>query len=240
MSDPGATEVTSPTDIPSGPIGGAVALDIAVEEGTLISDPVDERIAAALLQARALMADDESVAESPTASGVLAPAPTDATVSPSSSKPEKPIIGGITLVTKDEWSAWTGGKPNSSWTGLDPVSGLLEHTSPNQLRPVYVSSAQKGYNYRRTGHKTPFKPADDLISFQNTIWNHFIDTGMDSIAYLRDPTDETKMTNVVKAHARYTVQSAKVLAEAQVARYDRYDRTNDMAARDLPSGVIVG
>ena len=54
---------------------------------------------------------------------------------------------------------------------------------------------------------------------------------MDSIAYLRDPTDGTKMTNVVKAHARYTVQSAKALAEDQVVLYDKYDRTNNMAAR---------
>ncbi|KAI2502768.1 hypothetical protein MHU86_11672 [Fragilaria crotonensis] len=138
---------------------------------------------------------------------------------------------GITLVTKDEWSAWTGGKPNYTWTGLDGSIALLEHTSPNQLRPVYVSAAQKGYNFRRTGHKISFKPSDDLISFQNVVWDHLKDTGMDSIAYLRDPTDDAKMTNVIKAHARYTVQSAKLLAEAQVQRYDKYDRTNDMAAR---------
>ncbi len=54
---------------------------------------------------------------------------------------------------------------------------------------------------------------------------------MDSIAYLRDPTDNTKMTKVIKAHARYRVQSDKSLAEAQVQLYDKYDRTNDMAAR---------
>ena len=134
-------------------------------------------------------------------------------------------------MTKDEWSAWTGGKPNHTWTGLDGSIALLEHTSPNQLRPVYVSAAQKGYNFRRTGHKISFKPSDDLISFQNVVWDHLKDTGMDSTAYLRDPTDDTKMTNVIKAHARYTVQSAKSLAEAQAQRYDKYDRTNDMAAR---------
>ncbi|KAI2489014.1 hypothetical protein MHU86_25584 [Fragilaria crotonensis] len=123
------------------------------------------------------------------------------------------------------------GKPNHTWTGLDGSIALLEHTSPNQLRPVYVSAAQKGYNFRRTGHKISFKPSDDLISFQNVVWDHLKDTGMDSIAYLRDPTGDAKMTNVIKAHARYTVQSAKLLAEAQVQRYDKYDRTNDMAAR---------
>ncbi|KAI2503249.1 hypothetical protein MHU86_11186 [Fragilaria crotonensis] len=129
------------------------------------------------------------------------------------------------MVCLDRWKA----QPH-----LDRFDGsiaLLEHTSPNQLRPVYVSAAQKGYNFRRTGHKISFKPSDDLISFQNVVWDHLKDTGMDSIAYLRDPTDDAKMTNVIKAHARYTVQSAKLLAEAQVQRYDKYDRTNDMAAR---------
>ncbi|KAI2499059.1 hypothetical protein MHU86_15448 [Fragilaria crotonensis] len=128
------------------------------------------------------------------------------------------------MVCLDRWKA------QHTWTGLDGSIALLEHTSPNQLRPVYVSAAQKGYNFRRTGHKISFKPSDDLISFQNVVWDHLKDTGMDSIAYLRDPTD-AKMTNVIKAHARYTVQSAKLLAEAQVQRFDKYDRTNDMAAR---------
>ncbi len=56
---------------------------------------------------------------------------------------------------------------------------------------------------------------------------------MDSIAYLKDPTDNIKMTNVIKAHARYTVQLAKLLAETQTQLYDKYDRTNNMAARTL-------
>ncbi len=38
---------------------------------------------------------------------------------------------------------------------------------------------------------------------------------MDSIAYLKDPSGSVKMTNVIKAHARYTVQLAKLLAETQ-------------------------
>ena len=62
---------------------------------------------------------------------------------------------------------------------------------------------------------------------------------MDSIAYLRDPTDGTKMTNVVKAHARYTVQSANALAEGQVALYETYDRTNDMARTHLLASLAV-
>ena len=221
---------TSPMTLPDESVveilGSAVA-GRGIPEGFGISDPVDVRLTEAIAQARTLANDEESVLEFPTPMTV----PLELPASSSSNKPPVPLIGGITLVTKDEWSAWTGGKPNHTWTGLDSSIALLEHTSPNQLRPVYVSAAQKGYNYRRTGHKVPFKPADDLISFQNVVWEHLKDTGMDSIAYLQDPTDGAKMTNVVKAHARYTVQSAKLLAEVQVQLYDKYDRTNDMAAR---------
>jgi hypothetical protein len=191
-------------------LGSAVA-GRGIPEGFGISNPVDVRLTEAIAQARTLASDEESVLEFPTPMTV----PLELPASSSSNKPPVPLIGGITLVTKDEWSAWTGGKPNHTWTGLDSSIALLEHTSPNQLRPVYVSAAQKGYNFRRTGHKISFKPSDDLISFQNVVWEHLKDTGMDSIAYLRDPTDNTKMTNVVKAHARYTVQSAKLLAEVQ-------------------------
>ena len=111
-------------------------------------------------------------------------------------KPPKPIMGAVTALSKDSWTAWTGGMPKADWTGLDP-SAQLDTTSPNQLRPVYVSATQKGYNHRRTGMSTPFKPADDLTSFQNSVWDHLTDTGVDSIvAYLPDPTDETKINKI--------------------------------------------
>ena len=54
---------------------------------------------------------------------------------------------------------------------------------------------------------------------------------MDAIAYLPDPEDDEKMSNVVKAHARYTVNLAKKLCASQVPQYDKYDRTNDVAAK---------
>jgi hypothetical protein len=33
-------------------------------------------------------------------------------------KPPKPIMGDIVRLSKDEYAAWTGGAPNSIWTGL--------------------------------------------------------------------------------------------------------------------------
>jgi hypothetical protein len=155
-------------------------------EGFGIPDPFDVRLTKAIAQARTLATDeDESVLEFPTPMT----APVELPASSSSNKPLVPLIGGITLVTKDEWSAWTGGKSSHTWSCLCLCS---PERLPLQENWVQIS----------------FKPSDDLISFQNIVWDHLMDTGMDSIAYPRDPTDNTKMSNVIKAHARYTVQSA--------------------------------
>ena len=68
-----------------------------------IPDPVDERLSEAIAQARTLAIDEESVLEfpTPTTSPQVLPTPAFS----SSAKPLAPLIGGITLVTKDKWSA---------------------------------------------------------------------------------------------------------------------------------------
>ena len=39
--------------------------------------------------------------------------------------PRTPIMGGIIQSSKDEYSAWTGGKPKADWSGLDPTAGVM-------------------------------------------------------------------------------------------------------------------
>jgi hypothetical protein len=145
-------------------------------------------------------------------------------------KPDKPTMGNIVSLSKDDWSAWTGGKPASGWMCLDATASD-ELTSPNQLRPVHASASQKGYNYRRTGMTTPFSQTSNLVDFQNEVWDHLTDCGMDSIAYLPDPEDSLMMTNVVKSHSRYTIQTAKTLGAPQLLLYDKYDKNNDNITR---------
>jgi hypothetical protein len=145
-------------------------------------------------------------------------------------KPDKPIMGNLVSLSKDDWSAWTGGKPSYGWSGLDR-SAAEDLLSPNQLRPVHASASQKGYNFRRTGMTTQFTPASSLVDFQNAIWDHFTDCGMDTIAYLTDPEDAIAMTNIIKSHSRYTIQTAtRTLSAKQLLRYDKYDKNNDRAA----------
>jgi hypothetical protein len=51
---------------------------------------------------------------------VMQPGPTNPPLIPT-----KPIMGDVVQLTRDEYAAWTGGKPNSTWTGLDASSVTL-------------------------------------------------------------------------------------------------------------------
>jgi hypothetical protein len=143
-------------------------------------------------------------------------------------KPAIPTMGNLVQASKDEWNAWTGGKPKPSWVGLEDSTATYE--SPNQLRSTYPSSAQKGYNYRKKGLVTKFSKKDDLALFQKLLLKHLVDCGMDSIAYLEDPADSMIMSNVIKEYAKFTLSTAQANMAHQIILYDKYDRENDRAA----------
>jgi hypothetical protein len=86
-------------------------------------------------------------------------------------------------LSRDDWSAWTGGKPAPGWVGLDP-SAADDITSPNQLRPVHASASRKEYNFRRTSMTTLLTQANSLVDFQNLVLDNLTNCGMDTIAYL--------------------------------------------------------
>jgi hypothetical protein len=146
-------------------------------------------------------------------------------------KPTKPIMGDLVKLSKDEWVPWTGGKPNYDWTGLDLAEALSENTSPNQLCEDYAAASQKCYNYCPTGLTVVFKKNDVLQVFAKNFWDHLLDTWMDTIPYLCDPEYSNCMTDVTHGHSRFTVASTKKLNKDQVMLFNKYDRTNDKAAR---------
>jgi Zinc knuckle len=147
---------------------------------------------------------------------------------PTAVKPRTPTMGGMVAHTK-EWAPWTGGKPRSDWSALEqqPES----YVSPNQLR--LQSTSQKSYNERMKPLSTLFDRKSDLAHFQNDVWFHLQDTGLDTIAYLPDPADRKAMNSVVLKQARYTVESAKTMVENQQKKYDAYDTANDKAAKQF-------
>jgi hypothetical protein len=138
-------------------------------------------------------------------------------------KPKVPIMGGLTQMDQDKWSAWTGGRLNLTWTGF--VVEIEDYETPNQLRTSYDV---KGYNHRKSGLSVKFNKTDMLIPFKNVIWNHLKDNGLDTIAYLPDLRNE--MSCVIYDHSRYTLESARMASGVQMALYDKYDNTNNTAA----------
>ena len=143
--------------------------------------------------------------------------------------PTKPKMGGIVQLTKDEWAAWTGGKPQASWSGLDSTA-VNNYDSPNQLRPASSASSTKGYNLRKEGLSDKFKRSDDLSIFQRKVIAHLQDTGMDTIAYLPNPIDSSQMIHIVTDYARYSISTAETAYANQVGSYDKYDIQNNNTA----------
>jgi hypothetical protein len=92
---------TSPTNLPDEPVVGILGTAVEGRDnpgGFGIPDLFDVHLTEAIAQARTLATDEESVLEFPTP----LTAPAELAASSSSNKPLAPLIGGITLVTKDE------------------------------------------------------------------------------------------------------------------------------------------
>ena len=145
---------------------------------------------------------------------------------------DTPKMGGLAQTSPSEQTAWTGGQPDHTWTSLS-TSAPQDPETPHQLRPTHVGHAQKAYELRKTGLSAKFDDKQDFVRFVDKVWQHLKDTGMDSIAYLRDSEDPTRMVSVVKRHSRFSLEYTKTAARIQVAQYDRFDRLNDKAARML-------
>jgi hypothetical protein len=67
-----------------------------------------------------------------------------------------------------------------------------------------------------------------LSRSKKLIWNHLKDNRLDIIAYLPDLRNE--MSCVIYDHSRYTLDSARTASGIQLALYDKYDNTNNIAA----------
>jgi hypothetical protein len=125
------------------------------------------------------------------------------------------------------------GRPLDGLAVVPWLTGLA--WSPNQQRPVSSSAAHKGHIYRQTGITSKkLSRADlDLPHFEEKVWRHFCDTGLDTIAYVPNPIGSTEMINVIQEHDRFSVESVIKLVEAQVKKYDDYDIQSDNEATEF-------
>ena len=91
----------------------------------------------------------------------------------------------------------------------------------------------KGFKICSTGLTTKFKQDDDILVFQSHVWKHLTGHGLDTITYLRDPTDTSNVLSVVTCHARFRadLKTTKKSAEFFAERFDDFDLSNDEAAK---------
>ena len=125
-----------------------------------------------------------------------------------------PIMGGLLITgdsTKTYSQAWTGGKPNITWTGLENPSEIL--INPTQTRGNDVKSTL-AYKEREAGlypgqEEQKFGHGDDLNDFCNLLSDKFLDMGMDTITYRKDPLDESTMIDILSDYPRLNKAAIK-------------------------------
>ena len=139
-------------------------------------------------------------------------------------------MGGLVQTSSTDWCAWTGGKPKADWSGLDPSADLTP-SDDYQYRPSSPGSSQKSTKFRETSLDTKFGRNDHLLDFIDTVKDYLRRTGMDTIAYLPDPADATKMICVLDQYSKYDLQPAITAARALGVKFDRYDRNNNSSAK---------
>ena len=74
------------------------------------------------------------------------------------------------------------------------------------------------------------KENGDLFSFQCKLLQHFQDTGMDTITYLKDLGDHMKMVNLLTDHTQFTEAYIKTAIKEQHKLYNSYDCLNNCGA----------
>ena len=96
-----------------------------------------------------------------------------------------------------------------------------------------MTSDSKGYLIRSTGLTSKFSMSHDVLQFQGNVWHHLITHGMDTIAYLQDSTDSSKVINVIDNLSRFTadLKTTKKAADIFYNKFDKHDLSNDSAAK---------
>ena len=137
-----------------------------------------------------------------------------------------------TYVGSKQFNAKVGGKPLPDWSGLDP-SAIRRNITSMHYRPINPANGSKGYTNRINGLESKFKKGDDISEFQLTVWEHLKAHGLDTIAYLQDPYDNTTVLNVVENHPRFSrdVKESEKLSTIFSNKFDKFDIENDTCAK---------
>ena len=126
-------------------------------------------------------------------------------------QPKNPIMGSLVQIKSDTCAAWMGGIPNLDWTDLK-----ISTADPHQVSKICPMLDNSGFHEWHKGLPVKLsKEKGDLFSFQCKLLQHFQDTGMDIITYLKDLGDPTKKVNLLIDHTWFTQACVKTAIKAQ-------------------------
>jgi hypothetical protein len=130
-----------------------------------------------------------------------------------------PKIGGTS-----NSSSWTGGKPKSDWSGSENE----EPTTPYCFR-LSADKSFKIYQVLTKGQDKKFKRQDPeypLAAFLDDAQTHMEASGMDSVFYFKDPSDDKEMRSIFLFHSRFTKDYIKNETIKMEKIYDKFDLAN--------------
>jgi hypothetical protein len=146
--------------------------------------------------------------------------------------PAKPKMGFV-IQAGSEFVAVVGGKPTPDWSGLQDEAGAASCAFPaaDAISPMRHRAAGAGIGYlqRTTGLVPAFteRAGADFGAFAARVQQHLERTGMDTIAYVRDPNDPRRVASCVTDHSRFDPAKMRELLKGRARLYDSYDRWND-------------
>ncbi len=151
-------------------------------------------------------------------------------------KPNVPTMGGLQQTGSTEYVPWVGGKPNTGWTGLEDQPDIIH---PTMLRPTTAGSSQKSQAYRTMGLSDKFGHSGDLLDFQSEVLKHFEKYGLDTITYVCDPANPTKMASIVDQHTKFSKEDASKAVQLVIKDYDEYDKANIADAKTFVENSLT-
>ena len=173
------------------------------------------------------MTSGASSAHTTPQSAKKAPPPPPPNTPSSSVTVAKPTIGGIINGT-----AWTGGQPTWDWDDTKstrPYSAhCYRHQSPADQQKAEHRQTIPTDNFP-TFEKNKAKPS--LKTYAREVADHFQLHGMEAVFYIRHPTINNAMLNLLTDYASVTLEQAMKGVETTESAWDQYDHDHNRCAR---------
>jgi hypothetical protein len=136
---------------------------------------------------------------------------------------------GFVIQVGNEFVAVVGGKPKADWSGLQEEEEPAPSSSVVSPMRHRTASTGIGYLQRTTGLVPAFagRAGSDFGAFAEKVQRHLERTGMDTIAYVADPSDPRRVVSCVTDHARFDPSAMREVLQGRFRMYDSYDRWND-------------